>query len=169
MAKRVCNTTCNTSTCAPRAELSTQFNARRGARRDPQERCPVTHVAVLESPYLLVHSPCLAGGDGRDRERHHRGQNLQLVRRVLQMGCVGTSCGCRRVELSLAGAAAAFLITFTMESVGSTPHFTTWALALFLTLTELSSRLQWEARRWHSTVGLHWRQDLLGWNVRRLA
>ena len=165
MAKHVCNATCNTSTCAPRS----QFNARRGTLRDPQVRRLGSHVAILDSPYLLVHSPCLAGGDSQDCERHHRGQHLQLVRRVLQMDCVGTSGGCRRVELSLAGAAAAFLITFTMESVGSTPHFTTWALALFLTLTELSSRLQWEARRWHSTVGLHWRQDLLGWNVRRLA
>ena len=154
---------------AHRMLLFSQFNGRRGALRDPQERCPRTHVAVLDSPYLLVHSPCLAGGDGRDRERHHRGQNPQRVRRVLQMGCVGTSGGCRRVELSLAGAAAAFLITFTMESVGSIPHFTAWARALFLTLTELSSRLQWEVRRWQSTVGLHWRRYMLGWNVRRLA
>ena len=115
------------------------------------------------------HSPCLAGGDGQDRGRHRREQKLQHPRRVLQMGCVRSSGGCRHMELSLAGAAAAFSITFTMESVGSTPHFTTWALALFLTLTELSSQLQWEARRCHSTVGLHWRQDLLGWNVRRLA
>ena len=146
-----------------------QFNARRGTLCDPQVRRLGSHVAILDSPYLLVHSPCLAGGDGQDRGRHRREQKLQHPRCVLQMGCVRTSGGCRRVELSLAGAAAAFFITFTMESVGPISHFAMWARALFLTLMELSSRLQWEAHRWQSTVGLHWRQYMLGWNVRRLA
>ena len=55
-------------------QLSSHFNARRGAQRDPQVRRLGSHVAVRDSPYLIVHSPCLAGGDGQDRGRHRREQ-----------------------------------------------------------------------------------------------
>ena len=127
---------------AHRVLHSSQFNGRRGALRDPQERCPRTHVAVLDSPYLLVHSPCLAGDDGRDRERHHRGLQLQRLRRVLQMGWLGASGRCRRVEHSLYDIAVVIVGRFTIGSVGPTPRHATWAGALFLTMMELSSRLR---------------------------
>ena len=150
----------------------------------------------VDSSVALSHSTPLAGLDTRDSGRIYRVMRnnqtqqaleiknshiplsnttyhttLKINQRVVYTTQIPGNLKhcCRHVELSLAGAAAAFSITFTMESVGSTPHLTTWARALFLTLMELSSRLQWEVHRRQSTVGLHWRQYLLGWNVRRLA
>ena len=94
--------------------------------------CLGSHVAVRDSPYLIVHSPCLAGDDGRDRERHHRDQEPANLRRVLQMGWLGASCGRRRVAMSFYDAAVAFENYFTMVLVATSPHSFQWPAAFFL-------------------------------------
>ena len=91
-----------------------------------------SHVAVRDSPYPVVHSPCLAGVECRDRVRSLRDQEPGRARRAMQMGGLGTSVGRRRMGLSLYGAAVALVLCFTMEHVASTTRLPPWARAQLL-------------------------------------
>ena len=68
------------------------------------------HVTVRDSPYPVAHPHCLAGFEGRDRERHRREQDPSRLRRVLQMGWLGASHGRRCVALSFGGGAMALMV-----------------------------------------------------------
>ena len=81
----------------------------------------MTHVAVHDSPYLVAHSLCPAGNDGRHRERHRREQDPVRLRRVLQMGSLGSSGGRWRMALCLGGAAFAFVVSFRLVLVAPAP------------------------------------------------
>ena len=90
------------------------------------------HVAVRDSPYPVAHPHCLAGFEGRDRERHRREQDPSRLRCVLQMGWLswlGTSRGRRRVVLSFGGGAMTLVVYFTMVLVATTPHHLLWPTA----------------------------------------
>ena len=93
-----------------------------GVRVDSKVRALGPHVAVRDSPYPVAHPHCLAGFEGRDRERHRREQDPSRLRRVLRMGWLGASRGRRRVALSFGGGAMALVISFTMVLVATTPH-----------------------------------------------
>ena len=56
-----------------------------GGLVDSKVRALGPHVAVRDSPYPVAHPHCLAGFEGRDRERHRREQEPSRLRCVLQM------------------------------------------------------------------------------------
>ena len=102
-----------------------------GVRVDSKVRALGPHVAVRDSPYPVAHPHCLAGFEGRDRERHRRDQDPSRLRCVLQMGWLGASHGRRRVALSFGGAAMTLVVRFTMVLVATAPHHLLWPTAYF--------------------------------------
>ena len=94
-----------------------------------------SHVAVRDSPYPVAHPHCLAGDDGRHRERRRRDQDPARLRRVLRTGWLGASGGRRRMGLSFYGAGVALVLCFTMELVASTPRLPPWVRAQLLEFT----------------------------------
>ena len=100
-----------------------------GSFVDSKVRALGPHVAVRDSPYPVAHPHCLAGFEGRDRERHRREQDPSRLRCVLQMGWLGASCGRRRVALSFGVGAMALVISFTMVLVAPTPLHLLWPTA----------------------------------------
>jgi hypothetical protein len=80
-----------------------------------------SHVAVRDSPYPVVHSPCLAGVECRDRARSLRDQEPGHARRVFAMGWLGSFTGCVQMELALLGVHVVLVLCLALVHVASTP------------------------------------------------
>ena len=126
--KRVCTHHMHTSTHRPPTGLPWD-GVPGGGLVDSKVRALGPHVAVRDSPYPVAHPHCLAGFEGRDRERHRREQEPSRLRCVLQMGWLGTSRGRRRVVLSFGGGAMTLVVCFTRVLVATTPHHLLWPTA----------------------------------------
>ncbi len=131
-----------------------------------------SHVAVRDSPYPVVHSPCLAGVECRDRARSLRDQDPGRDRRVFAMGCLGSFTGCVRMGLELLGVHVVLVLRLALVHVVSTHLLPTRAAAYFWEFADQSSSVPmgaWEVRRWHSTLGMSQRAHKLDRSVRRPA
>ena len=167
--KRVCTHHMHTSTHTPPGRPPGD-GALGGVRVDSKVRALGPHVAVRDSTYPVAHHHCLAGFEGQDRERSHRGQDPSHTRRVLQMGWLGTSRGRRCVALSFGGGAMTLVVRFTMVLVATTPHHLLWPTAYLWEFDGSPlARISLEARRWHPTEGIPQRAHKLDRIVRRPA
>ena len=153
-------------TCGPREPP----RAMQVARLCRFELVPLgSHVAVLYSPPLAVHAHCIAGDDGRHRERHRREQEPARLRRVVQiLGLGGSRRHCVWNFISM--------VLHWRSRVGS--HYLLWrqrpSLYIgwsrsFLCLVGRLCRYQSEARQWHSTADIQRKWYTLGRSVRRTA
>ena len=98
-----------------------------------------SHVAVRDSPYPVVHSPCLAGVECRDRARSLRDQDPGRDRRVFAMGCLGSFTGCVRMGLELLGVHVVLVLRLALVHVVSTHLLPTRAAAYFWEFADQSS------------------------------
>ena len=128
-----------------------------------------SHVAVRDIPSLALLAHCFAGDDWRDRERHRRDQEPAHLRRVMQMGSAGHFRWPTCVALSFDSAAMAFVDGFSMVAVVSIPVVQFGRPRSFVSLTGQRYQAMQETCRLQSTVGMDWRQYMLGRIERRPA